>query len=414
MAYPAPQTVIDQHPQLDVDGLPMPTQAQVLYWVELCRAVHDQGKGGMQEKDWPAALVPSRATLKELTRRKLLVRRSKAWHLKRHWSYELAGLRVKAVPTPRLMIVERPAPNLPSYAELEAWEKVCLWLDMQAKRRSRLPFVGLADLPTERLHAMRKYHLVQHTRDCFWRLSPTWKDRLQALWQGVVAAVGERDPDVGPFLGDQQSVAFGLDTWYLNRIDEEGLPPWLRTQLDDLQAQAKEQDDEIETPWIFDGAPLLMYRSGVASKPGQPSWSYILRNNSLALRIRRSPLGGIIAQVQFSSECLWRLTPLEALNRLDAFFRKLWGVERGRWQVSQAHIAHDVMNTTIEAEQLNRYVSRSRTQAIMEAARKDIEPQLGYAQDDLPLSVDWESIYGVGDDPFYDPFLGVGTPIDLE
>src|SRR5262249_31662100 len=132
MAYPEPQTVMIQPSTSDEDDdLPVPTQAQVAYWAELCRAVHAQGKSGMQEKEWPAALVPSRATLKELTRRKLLVRRSRAWHLKRHWSYVLSGLRVKAVPTPRLMIVERPAPNLPSYAELEAWEKVCLWLDMQ-------------------------------------------------------------------------------------------------------------------------------------------------------------------------------------------------------------------------------------------------------------------------------------------
>jgi hypothetical protein len=64
-------------------------------------------------------------------------------------------------------------------------------------------------------------------------------------------------------------VAAGIDTWYLNRIDDGGLPPHLRIQVDDLQDLAKDEDDEVETPWVYDGTPLLMYRARVRSAPTQ-------------------------------------------------------------------------------------------------------------------------------------------------
>src|SRR5262249_25809773 len=121
---------------------------------------------------------------------------------------------------------------------------------------------------------------------------------------------------------------------------------------------------EVDTPWTYDGVFLQMYCAGVSAKQGGGvSWSYILRNSSLALLIRRSPLGGIIAQARLGSECLWRLTPRRALDEVDALVRRMWlrpipsgrgrlghrwdagdaGTEGpARWQVSQLHLAVDV------------------------------------------------------------------------
>src|SRR5262249_57467015 len=129
-------------------------------------------------------------------------------------------------------------------------------------------------------------------------------------------------------------------------------------------------------------------RAGVNTKQsGGVSWSYILRNPSLALRIRRSPLGGIIAQARLGSECLWRLTPRRALEDLDALVRRMWvqplPFRRGRlgrsgdastkdpayWQVSQLHLAGDVAHAPLELEQVERYVSRSRPYAIHHPAQ---------------------------------------------
>src|SRR5690242_5393187 len=422
------------------DGLPTPTHAQVHYWRELCGVLTLHKGPGVADGDWPTDLAPSKPTLTALVARGLIVRRGRAWHLKREWYRRLSALRQCAVPTPPLAPAERPGPGMPSYAELEGYEHVCRWLDAQPGRRARLPFVGLAALgaddetETERgtksetetpialLAGMRKYRLVRHTASCEWALSPVWRDRLRALWMGIERTYRERfAPPTAPT--EPRSVAAGIDTWYLNRIDTGGLPVTLREQLDELQAQANEEDAEIDTPWLFDGVPLRMYRAGVSARQGGGvSWAYILRNPSLTLLIRRSPLGGIVAQARLGSECLWRLTPRRALDELDALVRRLWARplrfdrdrrqhedEKPHWQVSQVHLAHDVANTPLDREQLNRYVSRSRRQAIYEAAQEDLV-RLMYDLDaeedssareltDLPPVLDWDRHYADGGAP---------------
>src|SRR5437868_13470487 len=120
-----------------------------------------------------------------------------------------------------------------------------------------------------------------------------------------------------------------------------------------------------------------MYRAGGnTDQGGGVSWSYILRNNSLALLIRKAPLGGIVAQARLGSECLWRLTPRRALDEVDALIRRMWACpipfcrkggksakmsEAARWQVSQILLAVDVANAPLALEQASRYVSRSRS-----------------------------------------------------
>ncbi len=312
------------------DGFVPATKAQVAYWRQLCGAVSARGKAGMPDTEWPPELSPNRFTLRALEERRILVRRSRAWRLRRGWYAALTLLRLTAVPTPPLLPAEHPGPTLPTFAELEQWDLVCRWLDTQPNMRARLPIVGVPGLPvpgavsSEMLRGMRKYRLVRHSDDCTWRLSPTWKARLATLWQGIVKAEGEHEPTPSDAPAPY-SVAAGIATWYLNRIDESGLPIALHMALDDLQVQAKDEDDEVETPWEYDGAPLMMYRAGVSTRQGGGvSWSYILRNPSLTLLIRKTPLGGIIAQARLGSECLWRLTPLAALNELDLLVRRLW------------------------------------------------------------------------------------------
>src|SRR5262249_19936223 len=125
------------------DGLPAPTHAQVAYWRELC-GVLSLAKGfGVADKQCPPDLAPTRPTLRALVERGLIVRRKRAWHLKRDWYKRLCSLRQRAVPTPRQTLAARPRPDFPSYMELEAIEGICRWLDAQPRRRARLPFVGL-------------------------------------------------------------------------------------------------------------------------------------------------------------------------------------------------------------------------------------------------------------------------------
>jgi hypothetical protein len=55
----------------------------------------------------------------------------------------------------------------------------------------------------------------------------------------------------------------------------------------------------------------------------------------------------------------------------------MWGRkarwDAGRWQVSYAHLAHDVANAPLETEQLDRYVSRSRRRALFDAAQAEAD-----------------------------------------
>ena len=408
------------------DGLPPPTQSQVEYWRKLCGGLTTAGARGLTAGQWSSELEPTRPTLHALVERGLIVRRKRAWHLKRDWYTRLSSLRQRAVPTPRETLATRPRPDLPSYLELESIEGICRWLDAQPKRRARLPFVGLveagvgvrSETPTPLLHLMHKHRLVHHTSVCEWALSPAWKERLLALWRGADREVREVRPPK-PEGAEPFVVAAGIDTWYLNRIDPSGLPLALRHELDELQQQAAEDEEEIDTRWAYDGTPLRMYRAGVrAGQGGGVSWSYILRNNSLALLIRRAPLGGIVAQARLGSECLWRLTPLRALDELDALVKRMWfrplpfkrrdGMvdDSARWQVSQIHLAVDVANAPLDLEQADRFVSRSRTQAVYQAAKSEVEQlmrTIAGDEDEGPeaLTMDWEALY---DDDAYDTF----------
>lgn len=404
--------------------LPAPTIAQVSYWRELCGVANGVGKQGVSDDDWPADHAPSRSTLRALEERSLLVRRDRAWHLRRNWYTRLGALRLRALPTPPLEVLDAPGEGLPTYRELQACEQIARWLDAQPRRRARLPFTGLLAVqpnhftdeePLDVLRIMRRRKLVRHTNGCQWALSPQWHDKLRALWNGL--ELSRRDWSTLHEHGNQERcarvVASGIDTWYLNWLTEEGLPPRLETRLNDLQADAREQETELETCWKFDSAPLQMYQYGVSAK-GQKgvSWAFILRNPSLTLKIRRMPLGQIIAQARLGSECLWRLTPLRALNELSDLLRQMWGKVKGRLQVSEIHLAADMVNFPLTDEGLARFVSRSRKQAKYEAARRDVELLLQSLRksgmdglDDLgEMGIDWDAEFGDMDD---DDLFGV-------
>jgi hypothetical protein len=199
---------------------------------------------------------------------------------------------------------------------------------------------------------MRKYRLVRHTKSCEWVLSAAWREKLRALHAGIDHALREYNPPQLEPAAAARSLCAGLDTWGLNwLVEQKALPAGLRARLDDWQAQAREVEGEVETAWRYDGVPLRMYQAGVRAKGGKGvSWSYILVNPSLRLLIRRTPLGGISASARLGSECLWRRTPRAALDELHTLIRRLWGPGKGHWQVSYAHLAHDVANASLERE----------------------------------------------------------------
>jgi hypothetical protein len=271
-------------PSFSSAGLPPLTKAQAHYWRDLCGELSLAGTAGLPTAEaFPPDLCPNQATLKAMVAYGILARRHRAWHLTRPWYARLTALRLKAVDTPPLRPCERPAPGLPSYAELQAWEVICRWLDTQPKAHASLPFVGLAaftakedaealaalgetlegqELPAGLLRGMRKAHLVRHTSACEWVLAKAWRERLLALWQGYDRLKRELPAVVAAIVAQPHSLVAGIDTWVLNWRVEEALAPRLRKDLDDYQTQAREAESELETRWLYDGIPLQMYRWG--------------------------------------------------------------------------------------------------------------------------------------------------------
>ncbi|MBA3823202.1 MAG: hypothetical protein H0X24_04745 [Ktedonobacterales bacterium] len=367
-----------------LSSLPPSTKAQVAYWGELARRIALKGPQGMGDSDWEAGLAPTRPTLRAMEERGLVVRRKRAWHCKRDWRAVLAQLQALAVATPRLVVADAPAPGLPTYAELETWEVVANWLDVQPGRKARYPFPGL-DIPFARLERMRSVRLVQHRRGCYWQIFSGWKERLRELWCGVLKAETEQEEDERPE-PVPLIVAAGVDTWYLNVLDTEGLPLKLRQLLDDLQRQAQDEEGEVELTTHFDGMPLFLYRTGLSSaQGGGVSWSYLLRNESITILLRRTPLNGIVAQLRLGSECLWRLTPSGALAAVQVLFRRWWAAERRevRYQVSQIHLAVDVAGVNLEQESMRQYVTRSRKGALHRPSTSDLVETAGQTWDPM-------------------------------
>jgi hypothetical protein len=141
-------------------------------------------------------------------------------------------------------------------------------------------------------------------------------------------------------------IGSGVDTLRLNirytdsedRSTKQELDACLLMQLDEYQAQAREAEEEVASPWSFHGARLFMAPHGA----GKGQWRWLLTAEPITLCISRGRLNGIIAQVRFSSEYLWSCTWLgEALIQAHAFLISMFG-ERIHMQISELHLCADV------------------------------------------------------------------------
>src|SRR5581483_4906906 len=183
------------------------------------------------------------------------------------------------------------------------------------------------------------------------------------------AAMTERLPPPPKLVG------YNVDTLYLNvrrqdsngSLSRMGIDDDLAFQLDDLQSLAKEEEHEVETPWLFDGVPLMMQTHGA----GKGQWRWLLTSPVLDLTISRGKLrGNILAQVRLSSHYLWsHLTPGLALCDIEEFLHTVFS-SRLHLQVSEVHLCADVVGWDIgQANWQEGFVSR----AVSETGRPDDE-----------------------------------------
>lgn len=266
----------------------------------------------------------------------------------------------------------------PNHQQLRHWERVCRYLDSQPYRAVAHPFPDEPPMTVKLFTRMKQHKLVRHfDSDCTYRLSAKWRDILHRLWQQLPEE--EPPPETFPLLGDPFIADTNVDTFYVTLlapvIDEEDEEHFyllrLPTRLQEICTQLKEHaqiaDQDVETPWSAFDTPLNILKSGVGtgSKKKGISWSFLLRNAYLMVRLRKTALNQMIASVRISAECLWMYGPLGAL---DGAKRQMWGDDSHfselTWQVSQIHLCADVANFSPRPEDLDRVVTWSRKKAI--------------------------------------------------
>jgi len=261
--------------------------------------------------------------------------------------------------------------DAPSRKHLRHWERVCLYLDSQPYRALRYPFPTDAPVTARLLRRMARFGLVRHKDDCSWQLSLRWRSLLRRLWEGAPeeapAALASAHETV-PFIVDQN-----VDTLYVNLL-ASALPRRLANTCAILKAQAQEADQPVETPWRLFDAPLSMWKAGVGTseKNKGVSWSFLLRNAYVMLRLRKTPRQQLVGSIRFSAECLWTYGPRTALDEAKDALARLWGEAEEEkehfdhvvWRLSQLHLCVDVANFAPEPTDLERIVTQARKMAV--------------------------------------------------
>jgi hypothetical protein len=218
---------------------------------------------------------------------------------------------------------------------------------------------------------MARFGLVRHKDDCSWQLSLRWRSLLRRLWDGTREEEQNLlrvEHDATPFIVDQN-----VDTLYVNLL-APALPRHLANMCATLKVQAQEADQPVETPWRVFDAPLSMWKAGVGTseKNKGVSWSFLLRNAYVMLRLRKSPLQQLVGSIRFSAECLWTFGPRSALDEAKDAFARMWGApeeedeefDRVVWRLSQLHLCVDVANFAPEPADLERMVTHARKKAV--------------------------------------------------
>jgi hypothetical protein len=231
---------------------------------------------------------------------------------------------------------------------------------------------------------MARFGLVHHKDDCSRQLARRWRAVLQRLWHQASDedSTAEKPPtgELAPFIADAN-----VDTLYVS-LFAYALPAALIERGARFKAEAQQVDASVETPWQVFDAPLSMWKAGVGTSQINRgvSWSFLLRNAFVMLRLRRVPLQGLISSVRLSAECLWTYGSHVALDGVRDALAAMWAggwdgtveaaaqeVAAVRWQLSQIHLCVDVANWAPQPADLDRVLTCSRKRTVHVPSRAD-------------------------------------------
>jgi hypothetical protein len=155
-----------------------------------------------------------------------------------------------------------------------------------------------------------------------------------------------------PLMSAVKLVGEGVDTLILNvrYADSQGQPvkqeldEKLVRELDYLQAEARNAEVAVASPWAFLGVLLFVEPHGAGKQ-----WRWLLTSPLITVCVSRGRFNDIIAQVRFSSEFLWsRSWCGEALVHVHAFLLEVFG-DPLHLQVSEVHLCADVIGWDVSA-----------------------------------------------------------------
>ena len=149
---------------------------------------------------------------------------------------------------------------------------------------------------------------------------------------------------------DPTIVGAHIDTW-INNV-KGTLRESLAEQLDSLKEAAQELEDDIATPWTFQGETLYLKPHGSGRQ-----WRWILHCPSLHLDVGKGKLNGIIGKARLSSVFLWQYDSGDALSLLWDFLQDFYG-SAFTLQVSEVHLCADVAGWELSLDDAKAFISR--------------------------------------------------------
>jgi hypothetical protein len=149
---------------------------------------------------------------------------------------------------------------------------------------------------------------------------------------------------------DPTIVGAHIDTW-INNV-KGTLRESLAEHLDALKEAAQELEDDVATPWTFQGETLFLKPHGSGRQ-----WRWILHCPSLHLDVGKGKLNGIIGKARLASSFLWQYDSGEALSLLWDFLQDFYGTAF-TLQVSEVHLCADVAGWELSLDDAKAFISR--------------------------------------------------------
>jgi hypothetical protein len=167
-------------------------------------------------------------------------------------------------------------------------------------------------------------------------------------------------------------VAAGIDSLYLSA--EFPILEDVTARLSALKLRSEERDTFV----VCQG-----HRFQVLPYGGKPFWRYILKGQTMTVKLRHKPSAGQpTAMFEIRSTWLWRDGPFNVIKSVERLVSSWSGGHAARLKVSRLDVAADFTNWQLEASTLldGRWVTRSRRRTLYFAGdkRQDGESALHY------------------------------------